>query len=203
MVAWGLMGLAIGVVVAFGIFIQMVPMRPLETAPQVDAIVVLTGGAQRIEHGLERFVTQPSAKFFITGVNNNVTDASVFNTFKHVSAGAFEHLKEKVGLGRQATDTMGNAEEVTAWVMAQNPMPKSILLVTANYHMPRSLLLFKRALPDDIQIIEDPVIPAPFDQSGWWKEEKAQKLIHSEFVKFVYTLLHLKHVADGVQSDIR
>ena len=43
-------------------------------------------------------------------------------------------------------NTNGNAIEAKQWI-EQNGI-KTITLVTANYHMPRSLLEFKKALPN-------------------------------------------------------
>ena len=51
---------------------------------------------------------------------------------------------------------MGNAEETAAW-MAEGDRT-SLRLVTAAYHMPRSLALFRRLMPDT-KILPHPVFP--------------------------------------------
>src|SRR3546814_4570320 len=61
-----------------------------------------------------------------------------------------------VDLGFEAADTAGNALETAGWLNAHGY--KSIRLVTANYHMPRSLVEFSRRLPG-ITIVPPPVLP--------------------------------------------
>ena len=43
----------------------------------------------------------------------------------------------------------------------------SLRLVTANYHMPRSLLEFRRAMPA-LHIVPHPVFPDNFKRDDWW-----------------------------------
>ena len=59
-----------------------------------------------------------------------------------------------------ATSTMGNAIETADWIKKSGF--NSIILVTANYHMPRSLMLFRHIMPE-IRIIPHPVFPIQFE----------------------------------------
>jgi uncharacterized SAM-binding protein YcdF (DUF218 family) len=54
-------------------------------------------------------------------------------------------LAARITLGRYASSTQGNAVETAAWA-AQNGL-RSIVVVTANYHMPRALAELRQALP--------------------------------------------------------
>src|SRR3546814_14678895 len=65
-------------------------------------------------------------------------------------------------LGYEADNTRGNAVETAAWMKDQDFT--SLRLVTATYHMPRSLLEFRRPMPD-IEIVPHPVFTQHFRRS--------------------------------------
>ena len=68
-------------------------------------------------------------------------------------------------LGHEAINTLGNAHETAQWIRSQGF--RSLRLVTAWYHMPRSLLEFDRAMPE-IDIVAHPVFPEQVKQERWW-----------------------------------
>ena len=92
-----------------------------------------------------------------------------------------------VVLGREAVDTKGNAVEVAKWMQHENY--RSMRLVTAQYHTPRSLYEFRRVMPE-VEIITDPVFPA--NDGLWWQSRQMRRLVLSEYYKFVLNFLHSK-----------
>ncbi|MBP5352292.1 MAG: YdcF family protein, partial [Alphaproteobacteria bacterium] len=102
-----------------------------KTTP-TDAIVVLTGGRNRIHEAIELLNTGLASKLFISGVPQNIQVGDIERV-----AGIKADVEEQVELGRQATNTIENAQEVADWCR-QNGI-KSIRLVTSNYHIPRSI----------------------------------------------------------------
>jgi uncharacterized SAM-binding protein YcdF (DUF218 family) len=60
-----------------------------------------------------------------------------------------------VDLGYDAIDTVGNALETAKWVRAHNY--RRVLVVTSNYHMPRSLLELHRIDPET-QYVGYPIV---------------------------------------------
>jgi uncharacterized SAM-binding protein YcdF (DUF218 family) len=60
----------------------------------------------------------------------------------------------------------------------------SLRLVTASYHMPRSLLEFSRALPA-IEVVSHPVFPQGLDQSRWWDSGETAGLLVGEYLKYL------------------
>jgi uncharacterized SAM-binding protein YcdF (DUF218 family) len=90
-----------------------------------------------------------------------------------------------INLGYTATSTAGNALESAVWIKKNNF--KSIILVTANYHMPRSLMLFKKIMPT-IKLIAHPVFPARFEPKKWWARPRTASLIISEYIKYSIAL---------------
>jgi uncharacterized SAM-binding protein YcdF (DUF218 family) len=64
----------------------------------------------------------------------------------------------------------------------------SLRLVTASYHMPRSMLEFTRAMPD-IEIVPNPVFPEFLQEAPWWQSRRSALLITSEYSKYLATLV--------------
>jgi uncharacterized SAM-binding protein YcdF (DUF218 family) len=150
-----------------------------------DAIVVLTGGSGRLNTGLELLVRDQAAKLFISGVSQSVDLDNLLCLSRHTI-----NLDCCVALGYAADDTRGNAIETAAWM--QNEGYHSLRLVTANYHMVRSLFEFRQAMPM-AEIIPHPVVPDSVHLSEWWHWPGTAGLIVLEYNK--YLLAQLRSLA--------
>ncbi len=64
----------------------------------------------------------------------------------------------------------------------------SLRLVTASYHMPRSLVEFHRAM-SDIEILPYPVFPTRFKQDQWWLWPGTLSLLVTEYDKYLLALV--------------
>lgn len=118
-----------------------------------DAIVALTGGNGRLEYALQLLAEHKANILFISGVGENVT---IDDIIKQVQPGIRGKINpNEIIIGNKAENTIGNAEEIKK--LLENTNYKKIILVTSNYHMPRSLLELSTALPD-ISITTAPVI---------------------------------------------
>lgn len=126
---------------------------------KLDAAVVLTGGTNRIDTGFTLIKQGFAKKLFISGVYRT-TD--VKQLLKRWKAEPQQYLDCCVMLGFEATDTVGNAVETVDWLRKENF--HSLYLVTANYHMRRSLVEFSRLAPD-LAITPFPVVPDRLDDS--------------------------------------
>lgn len=108
-----------------------------------DAIIVTTGGSNRVKTGFELLQKGAARKLFISGTHPDAPPKEVVK-----SSGveiSKKLLKCCVTFGRSAIDTKTNAREVKAW-LEENEDVKAILLVTSDYHMPRTLMEFKPVL---------------------------------------------------------
>ena len=161
-------------------FVTMLPVAPAKLNLQTEAIVVLTGGAGRLEKGFTLLLEDKAPRLFISGVEVGVELPELLKQ-KEIAPIADKIPLEKVELGHNARSTFQNAEETSAWVK-QNHI-KSIRMVTANYHMPRSLLEMQQSMPD-VTILPEPVFPAEFT-GNWWATESALFLVLSEYHKFL------------------
>jgi uncharacterized SAM-binding protein YcdF (DUF218 family) len=127
-------------------------MRPQAVPPRADGIVVLTGGAERVSAALRLLADNRAGKLLVTGIGGGAHLRDLAGRAGINPA----PLAARVTLGRGATSTRGNAEETAAWVRS-NGM-RSLIVVTAFYHMPRALAEIGRAVPS-VRLYPAPVSP--------------------------------------------
>ena len=145
---------------------------------EADAIVVLTGGSERLSRGLALLEAGKGRKLFISGVHKGVDLPELLRQL---------HLPQSearccIVLGHAADDTTGNAAETAAWMEAEHFT--SLRLVTASYHMRRSVLEFRRAMPD-ATIVAHPVFPDAFKRDQWWRWPGTAHLLATEYTKYL------------------
>ncbi|NKC31435.1 YdcF family protein [Falsiroseomonas selenitidurans] len=134
-------------------FLAVAEAPPAETGLRTDAIVVLTGGRDRVETALGLLDSRLAPRLLVSGAHAELTLAELARAHGRDPAA----LAGRVTLGRAAATTLGNAAEVAAWTQA-GPV-RSIRLVTAGYHMPRALLELRRAAPG-LAVVPHPVMPS-------------------------------------------
>ncbi|PEQ13560.1 hypothetical protein B2G71_04260 [Novosphingobium sp. PC22D] len=122
---------------------------------RTDAIIVLTGGAGRIDHGLDLLRRKEAPSLLVSGVDPEVREAE-FRAEYDVSASLMQCC---VTLGRDAYDTRSNAVEAGDWVRAKQA--KSVRLVTSDWHMRRASLEIARELPEGVKLVTDAVTTRP------------------------------------------
>lgn len=147
--------------------------------PATDAIVVLTGGSERLDTGLSLLEAGKGKKLLISGVHPSVGAARIL---AHTSVSK-EMQECCVILGHTADNTLGNAEEASLFMKKEGF--RSLRLVTAHYHMPRSLVFF-RALMPDTDIVVHPVSPDIVNLPDWWHRLGTARLLIGEYNKFLY-----------------
>ncbi len=174
-----LAGLVAAAVWSFGLFrfADAIPERVEDAATRTDGIVVLTGGSRRLGEGLELLSRRLAEKLFVSGVYQGVDVRKLLSIVRHKP----EDLETRINIGI-ATNTKGNAAETMAWMEKQDY--RSLRLVTAAYHMPRSLLEFRDAMPA-VTLIPHPVFPENVKQDRWWAWPGTASLVISEYNKFL------------------
>lgn len=112
--------------------------KPLPVS-KIDAVVVFTGGANRVTTGLALLEQNISKKLYISGVNPSVTLADILNL-----DGKNRQNLCCVYLDFEAKSTEANAQKTADWIL-ENKIG-SIILVTSDFHMPRALFEFNKKL---------------------------------------------------------
>jgi uncharacterized SAM-binding protein YcdF (DUF218 family) len=165
-------------IIGLGIYLFYVQtMQPYTGS--AEAIVVLTGGEGRVETGLKLLATNKAPRLLISGVHQNVK-ADELIRINHQD----QSLAQKIDLGFAAQDTSGNAEETAAWVGKHNV--QSMIVVTANYHMPRAMLHLGAQLPD-VALYAYPVKSNALRYRDWLQDRGLRHLIIDEYNKFLLT----------------
>lgn len=179
-----LLAVATAMIVAFGLgyvnFANSVSDTPVLTPlPEAEAIVALTGGdSDRLTTAMRLLQEGRGRRLLISGVNPNVDDADVFE----VLGGAPELIACCVDLGRQAMNTLGNASETAAW--AHRNGFSRLIVVTDDFHMPRSLAELRVAMPE-ARLIPYPV-ETPLSTPGAWKRDPAIAMaLGGEYLKYL------------------
>ncbi len=165
-------------------FIQTLPRQVADQERQTDAIVVLTGGAARVDIGLNLLAHGQARRMFITGVNPQTGKTSLGTL-----SGRGDLLRCCVDLGFQAHDTAGNGLETADWVSEHDY--RSLRIVTANYHMPRSLVEMRRRMPD-VVLVPHPVFAERVILDQWWQWPGTATLLASEFQKYLFALARFR-----------
>lgn len=141
----------------------------------VDAVVVLTGGTDRISTAVQQMADKNIQHLLISGVNKSVAPTDMLNRLKLPKTA-------QPTLGYWAENTAQNAVEVSDWVL-ENDF-KSILLVTSFYHMPRSVFEILKHQPK-LEIVPYPVFPKSFNNSVEWVRTKYAWFLFLEYNKFI------------------
>jgi uncharacterized SAM-binding protein YcdF (DUF218 family) len=122
---------------------------------RTDAVVVLTGGPNRIDRGLEILRSKSARKMLISGVDRDVRPPELAAQY----AGSAKYFDCCIDLGFASVDTRSNALETARWAARNNV--KTLRLVTHDWHMRRARFELDRALPDSIVVTNDAVSTQP------------------------------------------
>lgn len=183
--ALGVLGAGAG----FAVFHDGIARVEPASLPRADGIVVLTGGAQRVNDGLGLLAQGFGRKLLISGVHQKTGRDELA---RHARGDGREMLDCCVDLGKGARNTIGNAIETRRW--AEDNGFRSLIVVTSNYHMPRTLEEFRHALPG-IMVTGYPVVTEQAGPDRIWTDMSTLKLLVSEYAKYVVT--RLRHVVEN------
>ena len=174
-----LLGLCLALLVfGFALFATNVMRDTPVTEGSADGIVVLTGGDFRIQEGGRLLMQGRAHRMLISGVNATTSRDDLIK-LSGLDAAKFDCC---VDIGYAAQDTAGNADETRTW--AHERKLSRLIVVTSNYHMPRSLTELALALPET-ELLPDAVVPRKFRNRAWWLHPGAARLLLSEYVKFL------------------
>ncbi len=194
--ALGFAGAAVLFAAGFGWFASHVSHLATQANPQkADAIIVLTGGTARLDAAMELLETGKGQRLLISGVHPSATKRQL-----RIATGSDKNLFSCcVDIDYAALDTIGNAEESAKWV--ERHAYGSVILVTNNYHMPRSLLEMGRLL-GHARLEPYPVVNSNLEYGGWLTKPAALRVLFTEYNKYLLALARgivpVRPSADGI-----
>ena len=166
---------------AFADRIEM--MTPAADPGRADGIVVLTGASDaRINEALRLLVAGRGERLLVSGVNRQVQRREL----REVTAGSNRLFDCCVDLGFEAEDTVGNAQEIAAWSEAKGY--DSLIVVTSDYHMPRSMLEI-RGMMRGAELVPYPVVTPSLNADSWWRTGAGQRRMVVEYSKYLAVLV--------------
>ena len=166
-------------------FTQSLATVAPKTPPRADGIVVLTGGAARIDRGLTLLARDRGGRLLISGVNPTTTRSEI-QANNTANAAMFDCC---IDLDREARTTVGNAAESAEWIRRYRF--DSVIIVTSSYHMPRAMLEFRRLL-EDIDLTAYPVVADGRRLDRWWADIAVLRLLLSEYSKYALAFLRIR-----------
>jgi uncharacterized SAM-binding protein YcdF (DUF218 family) len=172
------------------VFASMIPRELPPPFTRYDAMIALTGGEKRIPFAVELMRRHKAEALLISGVGDGFRVEEVDRTIT-------PDLRARITYGMQARSTLGNARETRDW-LRDHPNHRRVLIVTANYHMPRTQLLFNYYLQGyDVDYLA--VNPSKFTLDAWVMHRNSLYLVLSEYHKWLVTLAHVYAGYDGLE----
>jgi uncharacterized SAM-binding protein YcdF (DUF218 family) len=160
---------------------RAVQFAPTEPPPSADAVVALTGAStDRLTTAIQLVEQGKAARVLVSGVNRSVTRDELLAVTRSVKP-IYDCC---VDLGFSAEDTIGNARETAEW--ARTKGYRSLIIVTADYHMARAMLELTSTMPT-LKLTAYAVPTPELALSDWWRRPGASRIC-LEYNKYLAVL---------------
>ena len=157
-------------------------LSPADEPARADAIVALTGpSAERVNAAIRLLEQDKGRRVLISGVNRDVRRQEL----RELTPGSTRLFNCCVDLGFEAEDTVGNAQEIAAWTRAKGY--RSLIVVTSDYHMPRSLVEIRGQLPG-VKLTPYAISTPSLDNARWWRAAVTARRMTLEYMKYLAVL---------------
>lgn len=177
-IAHAIMAAAAALAIGFFVYADAASKgKPKDDGEHADGIVVLTGdGGGRVSEGFKLLQENRAERLLISGVNPKATDRE-FMLAQQAPPALFQCCTD---IGREATDTIGNAKETAQWTKSHGF--KRIIVVTSDFHMARSLTELRMMMPKTELV---PHSVRTLNGDAWWRNKRSLRRLGVEYVKVV------------------
>jgi len=169
---------------------------PAREPARADGVVSLTGAGSnaRITAAIDLLEDGKAHRLLVSGVNREASREDI-RTIGRAVRRLYDCC---VDLGFTAADTLGNARETAQWAQAMRY--RSLIVVTADYHMPRAMLELHAALPH-VLLQAYPVATSAVDAHAWWRTTAGARLMVGEYSKYLAILGREAVLSLGPRED--
>jgi uncharacterized SAM-binding protein YcdF (DUF218 family) len=185
----------LAVLIGFAVFASSLDHRDTRLAADVDGIVAVTGGQQRISEAADILATGQARRLLISGVNEKAARDELIRHAPRLAP----VMGCCVDLDHRARNTIGNAIEARRWLRQKGYA--SLAVVTSSYHMPRTLAEFRHAMPG-VRLEPVAVVAEPLDMEHWYLSPTALRVIGAEYVKYLAAHLRMLFETDPETSRL-
>ncbi len=159
-------------------------------AAKIDVVLCLAGGKGRIPAAVELWQKLKSIRasgqapvLFLSGVGLHANEETLIE--QGIAKEVVRSMrKEEVVFENVSTNTFENAEIFTSF--QRQKQWKNVVLVTAGYHMRRSLDILRKTIGTDVNIYSYTVGAENFDRNGWHRDPYAVRVTMIEYIKWLF-----------------
>jgi uncharacterized SAM-binding protein YcdF (DUF218 family) len=155
---------------------------PAADPPVSDGVVAFTGASDaRITAAMKLLETGKAKRMLISGVSRRANRRDI----RDVAKATRRFYDCCVDLGFKAVNTVGNGRETAQWARAEGY--RTLIVVTADYHMPRAMLELRAALPE-AELTPYPIQTSELDVRHWWRTADGARRLMVEYSKYLAVL---------------
>ena len=178
------------VVVAIFLFQQKIPhkligqyLSPSDNLTKADAIVVVSGDTDRIQHAIDLYKQGYAPKLILSGAAKEGFTSNALAM--QIEASQSGIPSEDVILEEKAYNTYENATYTKEIVLSQGI--KNIILVSSPYHQRRVYETFKNVFKgSEVKLQNNPSTYSSWRPDSWWKSDKNLHLTQEESLKTLW-----------------
>jgi uncharacterized SAM-binding protein YcdF (DUF218 family) len=184
---------AVAGILGFLVFVYSLDRVERWPETRTDGIVALTGGAERVGDAIDLLAQGYASRLLISGVNERTSRAAI----ARLNPGQRRLFDCCVDLDYRARNTIGNAIETRRWI--ERNRFRSVIVVTSNYHMPRTLVELDHAMPG-VRIVPYAVVSETVDPDAWWRNPATARVLLSEYLKLLLVWTRTRFEGDPERS---
>jgi uncharacterized SAM-binding protein YcdF (DUF218 family) len=176
--------LVVAVIAFFGVGFYLSPQSRLTKS---DEIVAISGGdtQERTAEAVRLYRAGWAPHIIFSGAALDPNGPS--NARAMANDAESQGVPESaISLDEASTDTRENATNVAAIIKDRGD--HSLILVTSPYHQRRAAIVFHRALPQGVAIVNHSSLDPGWRRSDWWATPSSRSLTVSELQKVIYEL---------------
>ena len=159
-------------------FVHQMPAAEAAPARNADGIVALTGGPFRINDALDLLAAGRGQRLLISGVNPATRPGEISRLMP-------EHQRWFaccVDIDHSRPTPSATPSRRGAGSKARGF--QSLIVVTANFHMPRAMAELEHELPD-VALVPYPVVSDKVRVETWWENPETARLLFLEYLKYI------------------